>query len=132
MRDVDTDLHVAEQAAAALKRLPVERVLQALYLLVVGGHPAAQQPPRSGQPLEQVDLRVAAGPQQARCGVRPGGPGADDCHSRPGAGHQAAVRSAVLCSAKNSALSASAYPYFSGISKSAKTASTGQASTHAS
>ena len=45
---------------------------QALDLLVVGGHAAAQQPPRRGQPLEQVDLRVAAGAQQAGGGERPG------------------------------------------------------------
>ena len=108
VRDVAADLHVAEEAAAALERLGVERRLQPLDLLVVGRHPAAQQPPRRGQPLEQVDLGVAVGPQQAGGGERPGGPGADDRHPRPRGRHQAAVRSIVLRPAKNCAFSSSA------------------------
>src|SRR5207247_4335130 len=125
---LDDDLHVAHETAPTPKRLPIERVLQPLDLLVAGSHPAAKQSPRRGQPLEQVDLDVAAGPQQAGGGERARGPGADDRHSRSRAGHQAAVRSAVLSSAKNSALTSSTYSCFSGISKSAKIASTGQAS----
>ena len=108
VRHVDADLDVAEEAAAARERLAVERLLQALDLLVVRGDAAAQQPPRRRQPLEQVDLGVAARPQHGRGGERPGRPGADDRHPWSHAGHQAAVRSAVPSSAKNSALSSSA------------------------
>jgi hypothetical protein len=108
MRHVDADVHVAEEATAALERLAVEQILQALDLLVVGGDPAAQQTPRRGQSLEQVDLRVAARSQQARGGERPGRPRADDRHSRSCAGRHPAVRSAVLCSLKNSPLRSSA------------------------
>ena len=108
VRDVAADLHVAEEAAAALERLSVERVLQALYLLVVGRHPAAQQPPRRGQPLEQVDLGIAVRPQQAGGGECSGRPGADDRDPRSRAVHQVAVRSIVLRPAKNCALSSSA------------------------
>ena len=64
VRDIRPDLHIAEEAAAARERLPIERVVQALDLLVVGRHPAAQEPPRRRQPLEQVDLDVAAHPPQ--------------------------------------------------------------------
>ena len=105
MRDVDPDLDVAEEAAAALERLALEGVLQPLDLLMVGRHAAAQQAPRRRQPLEQVDVDVAAGAQQSGGGERPGGPGPDDRHARPG---HAAVRSSVPASAKNSALSSSA------------------------
>ena len=37
MRDVPADLDVAEEAASAGQRVPVEGVLEALDLLVVGG-----------------------------------------------------------------------------------------------
>ena len=103
VRDVDADLDVAEEAAAALERVAVERVLQPLDLLVVGRDAAAQQPPRRGQPLEQVDLDVAAGAQQGRRREGPRRPGADDRDARSHGVAHAAVRSAVLCSAKNSA-----------------------------
>src|SRR5215210_2221715 len=107
MGDVSADLDVAEVAAAAGERLALEGVLEALDLLVVGRHPGAQQAPRRREPLEQVDLHVAPCAQQRRSGERPGGAGADDRDART-SGHQAAVRSAVLSSAKNSALSSSA------------------------
>ena len=106
VREVDADVDVAEEAHAACERLPVEGVLQALDLLVVGGNAAAQQAPRGGQPLEEVDLHRAGRAPQARCGEGPGRPRPDDGHAR--LGHQAAVRSAVLRSAKNSALRSSA------------------------
>ena len=41
VREVDADVDVAEEAHAARERLPVEGVLQALDLLVVGGNAAA-------------------------------------------------------------------------------------------
>ena len=102
--DVDPDLDVPEEAAAAFQRLALEGVLQALDLLVVGRHAAAQQAPRRRQPLEQVDVGGAR-PQEGGGGEGSRGPGADDRDSRP---HHAAVRSAVPASAKNSALSSSA------------------------
>jgi hypothetical protein len=109
VRDVGADLDVAEEAAAALERLPVERVLQALDLLMVRRDAAAQQPPGRRQPLEQVDLGVAAGAQQGGGRERPGRSGADDRHPRSRDRRHAAVRSAVPPSeAKNSALSPSA------------------------
>jgi hypothetical protein len=108
VRDVGADLHVAEEAAAALERLSVEGRLEALYLLVVGRHPAAQQPPRRGEALEQVDLGIAVGPQQAGGCECSGRPGADDRHPRFRCGHQVAVRAIVLRPAKNCALSSSA------------------------
>jgi hypothetical protein len=121
VRDVDADLDVAQKAAAALERLAVERVLQALDLLVIGGDAAAQQAPRRRQPLEQVDLGVTAGPQQAGGRERAGGSGADDRHTRrvAAARRHRAVRSAVLFSPKNRPLRSSAYPYLSGTSDSA-------------
>jgi hypothetical protein len=103
--DVAADLDVAEEAAPAPDGLGVEAVLEALDLLVVGRHPAAQQAPRRRQPLEQVDLRVAAHAQERRGRERAGGSGPDD--RDPRAAH-AAVRSAVPSSAKNSALRSSA------------------------
>ena len=129
---MNANIDVAEEATAAPERLLLERILETLDLLVVGGDPATQEPPRRGQAFEQVDHRVAASTQQAGGGERSGGPGADDRNPRWCGGHQTGVRSAVLCSAKNSALTSSAYSYFSGSSKSAKIASTGQASTQAS
>jgi hypothetical protein len=108
VRDVLADRDVAEEAAAPLERLPLEGLVEALDLLMVGRDPGAQQPPGRGQALEQVDLDVAARPQQAVRGERARRAGADDGHTMPGAHHQAAVRSAVLFSAKNSAFSSSA------------------------
>jgi hypothetical protein len=105
--DVRADLDVADEAAAALERLALEGVLQALDLLMVGSHARAQQPPRGRQPLEEVDLGVAARAQDRRGGEGPGRAGPDDREARA-RGHHAAVRSAVFCSAKNSALRSSA------------------------
>ena len=107
MRDVDAHLDVAEEAAAAAERLLVEGLVEALDLLVVGRHAGAQQPPRRGQPLEQVDLDVAARRSSRSAANAPAGP-APTIATR--VGHQAAVRvrSAVLASAKNSAFSSSA------------------------
>src|SRR5687767_4854554 len=108
------DRDVAEQAAAAAERLAVERLVEPLDLLMVGRHPGAEQAPGRRQPLEQVDLHVAAGPEEPIRGERAGRAGADDRHAVSRARHQAAVRSAVLFSAKNSALRSSAYVNFSG------------------
>ena len=94
--------------------------------MVVGRDAAAQQPPRGGQALEQVHLGAAGAAQQLAGGERAGRPGADDRDPRRGA-HETGVRSA-----KNWALRSSAYSYFSGVSWSAKIASTGQTSTQAS
>ena len=103
-----TNWVAAQEPASAPQRLAVEKVVQALDLLVVGRDAAPQQAPRRGQALEEVDLHVAALAPQAGRGERSGGPGADDRDSGGTAGHHAAVRSAVLRSAKNSALTSSA------------------------
>jgi hypothetical protein len=108
VREVAAHLDVAQEPAAPAQRLAVEGVVQALDLLVVGRDAAAQQSPRRGQALEEIDLHVAALPPQTGRGEGPGGPGADDRDSGGSAGHHAAVRSAVLRSAKNSALTSSA------------------------
>ena len=106
-------------SCAATDRLAVEAVLQALDLLVVGRDAAAQQAPRGRQALEDVDLGVAAGAQQAGGRECPRGAGADDRNPRLGPGAHAGVRCSVGCWAKNSALRSSAYANFSGSSGSA-------------
>ena len=80
----------------------------------------------------QLELAPVAWPASPD-DLRPGRPRADDGDAPRRPGRRAAVRSAVLPdTAKNSAFRSSAYPCFSGISKSAKIASTWQASTQAS
>jgi hypothetical protein len=108
VRHVAADGHVAEQTAAAPERLAVEGLVEPLDLLVVGRNTRAEQPPRGGQALEQVDLDVTARPEQPVGGEGAGGAGSHDRHPVGGAGHQAAVRSAVDASAKNSAFRSSA------------------------
>jgi hypothetical protein len=61
-----------------LEGVLVEGLVEALDLLVVGRDAGAEQAPRRRQPLEQVDLHVAAGAQQRVGGERPGRAGADD------------------------------------------------------
>src|SRR6187200_2871660 len=118
MGDVGANLDASEEATASIERFAVEGLVESLDLLMVRRYPSAQQPPGRRQPLEQVDLHRAVSPQALRR-KRPGGPGADDTYPRLRSGHQAAVLSAVLFSAKNSAFSSSAYANFSGSSKSA-------------
>ena len=108
MRHIDPDLDIAEKPTAPLERLAIERVAEALDLLMVRCHAAAKQPPWRGEPVEQVDLHLRVGSQQAGGGECTRGPGADDRDSRTRCRHHTAVRSAVLCSAKKSAFSSSA------------------------
>jgi hypothetical protein len=102
--DVGADFDVAEEAAAAAERLAVESIVEPLDLLVIGRDPAAQQSPRRRQPLDQIDLDVAAVPPQLVGCECPRGSRADDRHPRR---HHTAVLSTASRSAKNSALSSS-------------------------
>jgi hypothetical protein len=131
VRDVGAYLHIAEEAGAAGECLAVEPVLQALDLLVIRSDAASQQAPWRRQPLEQVDLGVAPAPDGGR-GERARGPRADDRDARSRVSHQAAARSSAAPRPKYSAFSSMAYWCFSGTKASAKIASTGHASTHAS
>ena len=88
VRDVRAHLDVAQEAAARAQHVAVEGLVQALDLVVVGRHAAAQQAPRGGQALVQVHLGAAADAQQPRGRERARRPGADDghppvAHSRP-------------------------------------------------
>jgi hypothetical protein len=76
-------LDVAEEATRARERLAVEGVVQALDLLMVGRDAAAQQPPRRGEPLEEVDLRVAAARSRPAAAKAPAGPVPTMATSRP-------------------------------------------------
>jgi hypothetical protein len=82
VRDIDADLNVAQEATPAPKRLAIERISQALDLLVVWCHPASQQPPRSWEPLKQVNLYITTGSKQAGGGKRARRASANDRHSR--------------------------------------------------
>ena len=77
--DVLADLDVAEEPAAGAHDLLVEELGERLDLLVVGRDAVAQQTPRRGQPLEDVDLGALATRRSSlRGGVGAGGPGPDD------------------------------------------------------
>ena len=60
VRDVHAHLDVSEEAAVAPEGLLVEGLVQPLDLLMVGRNAGAEQAPRRREPLEQVDLHVAA------------------------------------------------------------------------
>ena len=81
---------------------------QRLDLLVVGRDAAAQQPPRRGQALEQVDVGPRARRAQLPGRVRAGRAGADD--------RDAAHAGAAARSRKNAALTSSMCDHFSGTS----------------
>ena len=61
-----------------------------------GATPPRSRPHGVGSRSNRSISASPRGPQQAGGGERPGRPGADDRHPRSRAGHQAAVRSAVL------------------------------------
>ena len=65
------DLDVAEEPAAAAEDAARERLVQALDLAVVGRDARAQEPPRRGQALDEVDVGparrgAAAAPRRTR------------------------------------------------------------------
>ena len=74
VRDVHADLDVAEEAAAAPEGLAVECLVQALDLLVVRRHAAAQQSPRGGQALEEVDRQSPRWRSRRSAANAPAGP----------------------------------------------------------
>ena len=79
VRDVASDLHVAEEAKARTRGDLLERARHGLELRMVGRDPEPDEPPRRRQPLDHVDLdaRVLAREQGAGR-VEGGRPGADD------------------------------------------------------
>ena len=92
VRDVGAHGDVAEEPTAGAEDGAVERLVQALDLLVVGRHARPEEAPGRGQPLDEVDVGPAAVAAQLRRGERPGRPRADDGDAR--ATHRTTARSA--------------------------------------
>ena len=64
VREVAADLHVAEEAEARPGGDPLERLRDRLDLRVVGRDSEPDEPPRSRQPLDHVDLNREVGVEQ--------------------------------------------------------------------
>ena len=75
-------LDPAEEPEAGQGGHLVEGGRDRLDLLVIGGHAAAHQAERGGQPIEHVDLdREVRLAEQLLRGIEPGGPCPDDRHA---------------------------------------------------
>ena len=82
VREVPSDLDVAEESEARFGCDSFEGTRNRLQLRVIGRHTEAHEPPRRRQPLDHVHLERHVGVEQGACRIETRRPRADDRNSQ--------------------------------------------------